>query len=48
MYLLDDDDTIIPMEIRGALNMYQHWEPTKDDVDKLTKHFATAIGPWEP
>jgi len=24
MYLLEDDNTIIPIEIRGALNMYQH------------------------
>jgi len=48
MYLLDDDDTIIPMEVRGALAMYQHWEPSNDDVEKLKRHFATAIGPWEP
>jgi len=32
MYLLDDDDTIIPMEVRGALSMYQHWEPDKTDI----------------
>jgi len=48
MYLLDDEDTIIPMEVRGALSMYQHWEPDENDISKLKKHFATAIGPWEP
>jgi len=48
MYLLDDDGTIIPMEVQGALAMYQHWEPAKDKISKLKKHFVTAIGPWEP
>jgi len=48
VYLLDDNNTIILMEVRGALAMYQHWEPTKSDIEKLRKHFATAIGPWEP
>ncbi len=46
IHLNDDDNTIIPMKVRGALCCFPHF--SNDTSADIPTRFLTNPGPWEP